>query len=245
MIYIVLLAYNEEPSLGDLLLDLNRHLQKQPEPFRFIVVDDGSQDGTARAAEALSASLPLSLLRHPSNLGVAKAFHTGLTYVSGVASESDFVVTMEADKTNDPSCVPALIQKLKDGFDVACASRYQPGGAYVGFPPKRLVFSLGANLLARWLLRVPGVKDYTIFFRAYRVQAIRRAMLRYGERFIQCRGFASNAEILVKVVRSGAQRCAEIPTIYRYDLKPGKSKMKVLVNMREYFLFFWRTFAKR
>lgn len=245
MIYVVILAYNEEASLPELLSALSKALAGQPEPFRFVVVDDGSQDGTARAVLSLSEKFPLTPLSHLTNLGVAKAFDTGLRHVSEEASPSDSVVTMEGDKTNDPSCVPLMVEKLKEGFDVVCASRYQPGGRYVGFPLQRHLFSLGANLLARCFFRVPGVKDYTIFFRAYRAATLKQALEKYGPRFIEGRGFASNAEILVKVVKAGAQRCAEIPTIYRYDLKPGKSKMRVLDNMREYFLLFWRTFAER
>lgn len=242
MIYVVILAYNEEASLPELLSGLSKALAGQPEPFRFVVVDDGSQDGTARAVLSLSEKFPLTPLSHPVNLGVAKAFNTGLRHVSQEASPSDFVVTMEGDKTNDPSCVPLMVEKLKEGFDVVCASRYRPGGGYVGFPLQRHLFSLGANHIARLLLRIPGVRDYTIFFRAYRAQALKQTLEKYGPRFIECRGFASNAEILVKVVKAGAQRCAEVPTVYRYDLKPGKSKMRVWINLKEYLSLFWRAF---
>lgn len=245
MIYIVILAYNEASSLPGLILELNRILKTQQEIFQFVIVDDGSRDQTAQIAQSLAQELPLILLQHPINLGVAKAFDTGLRHVCEKSSAADFIVTLEGDKTNDPSCVPVMIQKLKEGSDVVCASRYQPGGAYVGFPWKRRLFSLGANTLARLFFRVPGVADYTIFFRAYRAPVLQRALRQYGTRFIECRGFASNAEILVKVVKAGAQKCSEIPTVYRYDLKPGKSKMRILENMKEYLLLFWRTFEQR
>lgn len=240
MIHLILLAYNEAAALPRLLEHLNEVLGRQNEPFRFLVVDDGSRDKTAEAAETLSTRLPMVLLRHPANQGVAQAFNTGIRRAAGDAKPEDIVITMEGDLTNDPGCIPAMLDKLKQGFDVVCASRYQPGGGYRGFPRRRHLLSLGANILARLFFRLPGVADYTLFFKGYRARVLQQAISDHGHRFIECRGFASNAEILVKACRASSARCAEVPTVYRYDLKAGKSKMAVGKNLLEYLKLFWR-----
>ena len=69
--------------------------------------------------------------------------------------------------------------------------------------------------------------------------ALLRALEAYGERFIECRGFASNAEILVKAAKAGPLDCAEVAMIYRYDLKRGASNMKIADNLTEYMKLFW------
>jgi len=238
MIHIVVLAYNEAVALPGLLEKLNAVLSKQSEPFRILVVDDGSKDGTGDAARRSAEGLPVVVLRHAVNQGVAKAFDTGVRRAAGDAADADIIITMEGDGTNDPDCLPAMLDKFRQGFDVVCASRYAPGGAYRGFPLKRYVLSRGANALARLFFRVPGIRDYTLFYKGYRARLLKQALGRFGDRFIEGRGFAANAEILVKTCRNRALRCAEVPMIYRYDLKSGKSKMAIVKNLVEYLKLF-------
>jgi dolichol-phosphate mannosyltransferase len=180
------------------------------------------------------------LLQHPTNQGVAQAFDTGVRRAAADAAPTDFIFTMESDITNDPECLPPMIEKLRSDFDIVCASRYRSGGGYRGFPFSRHVLSMGANLFARLFFRIPQVRDYTLFFKGYRASLLQKTIATYGDQFIECRGFASNAEILVKTCRVNNARCVEIPTVYRYDLKQGKSKMAVGKNLVEYFKLFRR-----
>jgi dolichol-phosphate mannosyltransferase len=238
MISVVLLAYNEEESLPRLVPRLFEVLDGLETPCRVVVVDDGSQDGTAEAARALAKDRPVVLLQHGVNKGVAKAFDTGLRWCVANGGPGDLVFTMEADVTNDPAALPGMARLLGDN-DVVLASRYADGGAYVGFPLKRRLFSWGANTLARLCCRVPGARDYTFFYRGYRHATLARALEKHGERFIERRGFAANAEILVKCAAAGPLRCAEVPSVYRFDLRPGASKMKLWSNMIEYAPVLW------
>lgn len=237
MISAVLLAYNEEESLPKMIPAVAAALHKLGDEFRIIVVDDGSKDGTAAAARALAKDYPVVLLQHEVNRGVAAAFDTGLRRCAS-GDPGDVVFTMEADVTNDPAALPAMYKALEKA-DVVIASRYRSGGDYVGFPLKRRILSWGANLFGRVFFGVSGVSDYTYFYRGYRVAVLQRALEKFGRRFIQCSGFASNAEILVKVAKAGKITVAEVPSVYRYDLKPGASKMRVLKNLLEYGKLLW------
>jgi dolichol-phosphate mannosyltransferase len=119
-----------------------------------------------------------------------------------------------------------MIPRLGEGYDVVIASRYRTGASVVGLSGFRHVMSFGARLLYQAFFPIRGVRDYTCGFRAYRAGILAEAFERYGDRLVTERGFASMAEILLKVARIGA-RMSETPMVLRYDLKGGTSKMNV------------------
>jgi dolichol-phosphate mannosyltransferase len=73
---------------------------------------------------------------------------------------------------------------------------------------------------------IHGVRDYTCGFRAYRCRLLREAFRRYGDDFVDRRGFECMVDILLKLHRLGAT-FAEVPLTLRYDRKGGASKMRV------------------
>jgi dolichol-phosphate mannosyltransferase len=234
MIRIIIPAYNEGKNLAAVVQGIARVLQDQS--YEIIIVNDGSADDTRNVAEALAASFPVTVLNHSVNRGVAEAFRTGITQAASSAESSDEVVIMEGDGTSPPELLPTLAARIGAGADVVIASRYQPGGKYLKFPFKRLVLSRGANLLFRWFFPVPGVRDYSIFYRAYRAEVLQRALAHYGERFITVQTFFANIEILLHVVPF-AQHMEEVPLVYDYGKKQGKSGMRIVKNLRSYLLF--------
>ena len=242
MIHVIIPAYNEEESIASLLQKLSDHLKGRE--VTLLVVDDGSTDGTRKRVEAFKDRIRLEVLPHPTNLGVGAAFRTGLTEAARRAKPEDVVVMIEADDTNDAGIILDLAREIEKGADVVCASRYREGGGYHGFPLKRTILSVGANTLLRAVFGVPNVRDYTIFFRAYRASALQKAVQAYGDRLIESKGFVANAEVLVKLHRLGGLTFAEHPLAYRYDLKRSRSKMKIWKNLREYGAFLFRMLFK-
>ena len=243
MIRVVLLAYNEGESIGSVLFQLRKHLTAAGSGCRVYVVNDGSTDDTVARVERLFGDLPLTVLNHETNLGVARAFDTGLRAALGDSDSDDVIVTMEADGTNQPKVVGAMADKLHQGCDVVCASRFCEGGGYVHFPWKRHLFSLGANWILRFLFPIAGLRDYTIFFRAYRASLLKDAFDYHGGDLIKTRGFVSNAEILVKL-RRFKPKASECALLYDYSLKKSTSKMNVWSNTVEYFKFIWEQFSR-
>ena len=123
MIYIFLPAYNEEVALNNLVRKFELELKKIKEPYRLVVLDDGSQDRTAAVAEGLSKDYPLTLLRHPLNQGLGRTIVDGFEYVAHNASAGDFLITMDCDDTHDPMYIHPAIAKIKEGFDLVILSR--------------------------------------------------------------------------------------------------------------------------
>lgn len=202
-------------------------------PYRVLVVNDGSTDGTVTAAQSYSGNIPLELLDHGVNKGLGQAITTGLRRAVELASDDDIVVTMDADNTHDPALIGEMAKAVRQGLDLVVASRYAPGGGEIGLSWLRHVFSRGASLLLRLFFPIPGVRDYTCGYRAYRGAILKRAFATYQDRFIEESGFTCMAEILIKLRRL-AVRAGETPLVLRYDLKSGATKMKVTRTIGRY-----------
>lgn len=222
---VVLPALDEAGALPGLL---RRLLAAGGPGLAVIVVDDGSRDGTAGVASSFRPQLPrLKVVQHGRNRGLGAALVTGWRAALEGLPDDGIIATMDADGTHDPALLPQLVDLVRGGADVAIASRFAPGGGEVGLSLPRRVFSLGARVVLSTLRPVPGVRDYTCGYRAYRGGLLRRALEVHGPAgLVSSSGFACTAEVLLKLAALGA-RCAEAPMVLHYEQKAGRSKMRV------------------
>ena len=230
-VHIVLPAYDEAANLPALLGALAETLAGVARPARVVLVDDGSRDGTADVARGFATRLPLVVLRHDRNLGLGRTLADGLAEALRGADDGDAIVTMDADDTHPPAVIPALLAALNAGADVAVASRYVAGARLQGAPLWRRLLSRGAARVVRLAAPVPGVRDVTCGFRAYRAGALRRAAARFG-RLVEADGFACMLDLLLALDAVGAT-VAEVPIDLRYDRKRGASKLRVARTVAE------------
>ncbi len=236
-VFVVLPAYNEEAALPRLLTKLASLYAEARLEGRIIVVDDGSADRTAEVAGSWGS--PVELLAHPHNLGLGAAIRSGLTHAVHLAADDDVIVTMDADDTHIPGLIPRMISTLGEGYDLVIASRYQPGSRTLGVSPLRQFLSWGAGLLFRVALPMSGVRDYTSGFRAYRAHVLKRAIERWGDKFVDRNDFSSMPRLLLRMRRLGVI-AVEVPMVLRYDLKPGVSKMRVGRNVMANMALIWQ-----
>lgn len=234
---VALPAYNEEESLEPLLHALHETLAAANLPHEIVVVDDGSTDDTAQIASRLSFSMPVRLVQHERNSGLAAALRTGLVDAVEHASAGDVVVTMDADNTQPAALIPRMLSLVAEGRDVVIASRFQPGSRVVGVPLSRVWLSIGARWLFKLMLPIPGVRDYTCGFRAYRVEPLAAAIEHFGDQFVSEQGFSCMVDVLLKMRRLRLNGepiiMGEAPMVLRYDQKGGASKMRVLRTVRQ------------
>ncbi len=238
MIWVLLPAYNEEDSLPILLPKIANTLNGKP--YRVVVVNDGSCDGTADVLEQFRNKLPLDVVSHVINRGLGETERDGFEFIALQCEPTDVIVRVEADDTHEPSYIFSMIDKLAQGYDVVNTSRFQPGGGQLGVDSYRATISRFANLFMQLMFGIPGTKDYSCGFRAYRAQVIQDAIRVFGNYFIQLRGlgFTSTLEMIVKLHLLGA-RFAEVPFVLRYDQKQGRSKMVSSITTMGYFLMAW------
>jgi dolichol-phosphate mannosyltransferase len=226
-IHIVLPAYNEASNLGAVLKALDQTSRDAGISLRAIVVNDGSTDATGQVVRDLRVCLPITLIEHSRNLGLGNAIRTGLFAAVDHARDGDVIVTMDADDTHTPAAIARMIGRLDSGADVIIASRYRPGSAVIGVPAFRRFLSYAASIVFRIFFPIPGVRDFTCGYRAYRAATLRAAIAHYRQEFITQEGFQCMVDILLKL-RLMRLRFAEVPLVLRYDRKGGKSKMNIL-----------------
>lgn len=218
--FVVLPAYNEEAGLAALLDKLELALSDID--YHVIVVDDGSHDATAAVARSRGAEL----LQHPQNMGLGATVRDGLVHAGSLAKPGDTVVVLDADDTHPPSRILAMQRKLEDGYDVVIASRFRLGSRVVGVSWSRRLYSWGASWLFQLFYPISGVRDFTCGFRAYRAEALQKALACYGPGLVDRDGFECMVDTLLKL-RQLKLRFTEVPFVLRYDRKAGATKMNV------------------
>jgi dolichol-phosphate mannosyltransferase len=240
MIYVVLPAFNEEKGIGAVLTKLADMTANVSEKWRIIVVDDGSRDRTSEIARTYKDKLDLHVIQFPQNRGVADVFREGFGFVctDSEKPEEDICVLLDSDNTQDPLVIWDMIKKIREGEDVVIASRFEGEGKMIGCPFQRQLFSYGISWILRALVRLPNVKDYSTFYRAYRVSILKDALERFGASFFEGKGFAVAAGMLLKL-GIVTRRFAEIPLILRYDLKGGASGNKIMKTITGYLGLIW------
>lgn len=176
-------------------------------PLEVVVVDDGSEDGTATAAAAYARRLPhLKIVRHAVCRGKGAALKSGFR-----ACAAPVVAFSDADLSTPVDELPRLLAAVVEGADVAVGSRRVPGGpAPLGRGPLRALTSAVFARLAALLLPT-GVRDTQCGFKAFRADAA-RAIVALAE----VDGFAFDAEWLA-LARRLRLRIVEVPVKWRHD----------------------------
>lgn len=236
-IILCLPAYNEGHSIAELLKRAEDALTREGIPWTIIVTDDGSSDNTAAATEEVAKTRPnIKLVRHPKNRGLGPAIITGMKTALEIHSgDHCMIVCMDADLTHPPELIATMQQTMENGADLVIASRFQPGSEVIGLSPFRHLLSWGARKVFDRALRLTDVRDYTCGFRAFRASLIQRAFGKFGnDGLITRHGFACTDELLIKLALLNP-RIREVPFVLRYDLKRGKSKIKLWLTIRETF----------
>ena len=144
--------------------------------YEIIFVDDASTDRSFQLLSNLvETDAKLKVIRLRRNFGQTAALAAGFDEASG-----EVVVSMDGDLQHDPDDLPALLQKIEEGYDIASGWRKnRVDNAVTRRFPSRV---------ANWLMaKASGVdlRDFGTTFKAYRAEILHDINL-YGElhRFI-------------------------------------------------------------
>ncbi len=116
---IIVPAYNESENIAPLYARLVTVLEQENLTFELIIVDDGSDDDTAKQVADLEArDQRVRLARFSRNFGHEAASTCGFDLARGQA-----VVLMDADLQDPPEVIPQLVARWREGFEVVYARR--------------------------------------------------------------------------------------------------------------------------
>jgi glycosyltransferase involved in cell wall biosynthesis len=162
---VVVPAYNETPVIPELIRALKTAFQQFELDGEVILVDDGSDDGTADMAEREGEGWTnLRVLRHRSNLGKTEAMVT-----AAEATERSYLVLFDADLQHLPEEIPRFLAKLQEGWDVVT-------GRKMGEYQKPVVSGI-YNWMSRRIFDVP-VSDLNSM-KAFRREVVEELPMRH------------------------------------------------------------------
>lgn len=194
---------NEEGCIGRVLKEVPRKYINE-----IIIVDGNSTDNTVKEAK--------DQLRPKDKLIIQKSKGYGAAFLEGFkAATGDVIVMMDADGSHNPSDIPFIIDKVKEGYEYVMASRYAVGGkseddTFIRWFGNQL-FTILTNII-----HGTRVTDSLYLFTAITKSGLKKLKL-------ESPGFEFCTEILVKAHRAKL-RFAEVPAIERLRYN-GDSKV--------------------
>jgi len=213
-IVVIVPTFNERENIESLVTQL----LALPVGARVIVVDDNSPDGTGEIADRLAAENDgrVGVIHRAGKLGLGTAYIAG--FKRALAEGADLICTMDADFSHNPRYMPAMVEKIGQGYDLVIGSRYVPGGGTSGCTFARKLLSWGANTFARVMLGLHA-RDTTAGFRCYRRKVLESVDLDE----IKASGYSFLIEMLYRVQRRG-WRVGGVPIIFE-NRRLGTSKI--------------------
>jgi len=117
-IFVTVPAFNEEKTIGRVIEEIKKVMQKTDYDYGILVIDDGSTDLTAKIAKKYGAVV----YSHPRNYGLAETFRTEIDKC--LEHKADVIVHIDSDGQYRPSEIPKLLDQIEDGYDMVLGSRF-------------------------------------------------------------------------------------------------------------------------
>jgi len=199
--------------------------------YEIVVVNDHSTDKTAEIVDILAKKYGnIRLVENTNEPGFTNALQSGFKN-----AKTDIFLPVMADLCDDPDTINKMYEKMLEGFDIVCGSRYMRGGRKIGVLSFK---SFCSRFVGRSLHLLIGIPTYDISnsFKMYKKNVIESII-------IESSGFDISAEIPLKAYFKGF-KITEVPTTW-VDRKEGKSKFKVFKQGPRYLkLYLWALMNK-
>jgi len=195
---VVIPLLNEEKNIPILYNELTQALQKRELEYELIFIDDGSTDSSMQILENLHREdSHVCMISLRKNFGQTAAMTAGFDLANGA-----IIIAMDADLQNDPTDIPMLLEKIKEGADMVTGWRYNRQDPFFS----RKLPSKIANCIISFATGV-HLHDYGCTLKAFRRDVIKTIKL-YGEmhRFIPAIASAMGVSIAEVKVNHRSRR---------------------------------------
>jgi dolichol-phosphate mannosyltransferase len=205
---IVIPVYNEEKSLVTLLQDWQAVFNATGEPYKIILIDDGSKDKSLQLLHTLGESNPALDVHTQANAGHGPAILKGYR----LALTAEWVFQIDSDHQLDTAAF-ATLWKNRDGFDLLLGERTEKNATFL----RQCVSAVSKGIVR--LFYGKGVRDVNTPYRLMRASQLAQALER-----IPGDSFAPNV-LLTAWFISGKRRIFTTTTDLRMDSDRRRSKM--------------------
>lgn len=114
LLSVVVSVYNEEKALEEFYRETTKVLRQISWDYELLFVNDGSRDGSQDILDRLAASdSGVRVISFSRNFGHEAAMIAGLDY-----SRGDGIICMDADLQHPPECIPDILAKFEEGYQV-------------------------------------------------------------------------------------------------------------------------------
>lgn len=215
---IILPTYHEENNIEEVVGHIKKNVKT---PHVITVVIQEKDDPTLKVLNKLKGSMTnLRIIFTKDGKGLLKALKAGFEN-----SQSPIIAVTMADLSDDSTDIDKMVEKIDEGYDLVCGSRYMKGGKHLGGPKIKGLLSYTACKSLKILTGVP-TNDATNAFKCFRRSVLDKINLESME------GFELPLELTVKAFAKGL-KIGELPTIWR-DRESGFSKFDIGGNMKYY-----------
>lgn len=226
---IIIPVYNEGENILATLTEIKKKISV---PVQITVVYDFDEDNTLPALqESIIQDRNIRLVKNQFGRGALNAIKTGFNSVT-----EGIILVVMADSSDDLVAVDPMYQKIKDGADIVCGSRYMKGGRQIGGPWFKKLLSRMAGLSLFYLAGIP-THDATNSFKMYRKTVLEAFPIESNG------GFELGMEIVIKAHLKG-YKISEVPSTWR-DRNAGESRFKLFQWLPKYLHWYFLALTQK
>ncbi|MEM8898695.1 MAG: glycosyltransferase family 2 protein [Bacteroidota bacterium] len=215
-VWVLIPTYNEAEVIRSTVEDVLQH------GYEVVLIDDGSTDNTRESV----SGLPITYLRHKTNLGQGAALESGMAYAR--KHQPEVIVHFDADGQHAAADIEALIQPILQGkSDVVQGSRFLSPSSSESIPFPRILL-LKLAVVFHGLFTGIWLSDAHIGLRALHYRA-------YKQIQFSLNGMGHATEFLMEVKKHRLS-ISEVPASVAYtpySLKKGKGLKSAMKILRE------------
>ncbi len=214
MLTVVVSVYNEEAALPLCHERLTEVLRESGRDYTLLFVNDGSRDRSAEILDCLAAEDPhVRVLHFSRNFGHEAAMIAGIDYAEGA------VICMDADLQHPPQCIPAILAKLDEGFDVISMVRTANRSAGIIKNITSAAFYGVMNVLSGTRFEKNASDFFAVSARAAEVlRRDYRERVRFLRGYVQSLGFRSTALQYEAAERAAGQSKYSLAKLFRFSM---------------------------
>lgn len=197
MVSVIIPLLNEEDSLNELSLAIEKEFEQMKCKYEVIFIDDGSTDKSfAKIKDINRRNNKFHCIKLRRNYGKSAALSKGFK-----AAKGSFIITMDADLQDDPSEIPELLKVLNSGFDLVS------GWKKVRYDP--FIKKHTSKLFNFVTSKLSGIKlhDFNCGLKAYKRDVVKTLRI-YGEmhRYIPALAYMAGFKVTEKPVKHHSRK---------------------------------------